>query len=45
MLYEEEARLEEAEQLIGEINLGATAIGTGINSHPRYAALVCRALS
>jgi len=44
MLYEDEARLEEAMQLIGEINLGATAIGTGINSHPRYAALVCRAL-
>jgi aspartate ammonia-lyase len=45
MLYEDEARLEEAVQLIGEINLGATAIGTGINSHPRYAALVCRALA
>jgi aspartate ammonia-lyase len=31
--------------LIREINLGATAIGTGINAHPEYAALVCRRLS
>ena len=45
MLFEDEARLEEAARLIREINLGATAIGTGINAHPRYAALVCRALS
>ena len=29
--------------LIREINLGATAIGTGINAHPDYAALVCDA--
>ena len=45
MLFEDEARLEEALKLIDEINLGATAIGTGINAHPRYAALSCRALS
>jgi aspartate ammonia-lyase len=31
--------------LIREINLGATAIGTGINAHPDYAELVCRHLS
>jgi aspartate ammonia-lyase len=32
-------RLGEAGKLILEINLGATAIGTGLNSHPDYAAL------
>ncbi len=45
MLAEDEARLKEASSLICEINLGATAIGTGINAHPDYAALVCRHLS
>jgi aspartate ammonia-lyase len=30
--------------LVCEINMGATAIGTGINSHPDYAGLVCRHL-
>lgn len=45
MLEEDIARLEEAVLLIREINLGATAIGTGINAHPDYAALVCRHLS
>ena len=45
MLEEDEARLEEAALLIREINLGATAIGTGINAHPDYAALVCRHLA
>ncbi|HEX6557952.1 MAG TPA: aspartate ammonia-lyase [Longimicrobiales bacterium] len=38
-------RLREASALIREINMGATAIGTGINTDPRYAALVCRKLS
>src|SRR5215831_1103028 len=37
MLQEDEDRLSEAAQLITEINLGATAIGTGINAHPDYA--------
>ncbi|MFL5383057.1 MAG: lyase family protein, partial [Longimicrobiaceae bacterium] len=37
-------RLREAAALIREINMGATAIGTGINTDPRYAALVCRKL-
>jgi fumarate hydratase class II len=37
MLEEDEARLREARALIQEINLGATAIGTGINADPRYA--------
>jgi len=38
-------RLREAAALIRETNMGATAIGTGINSDPRYAALVCERLS
>jgi len=33
-------RLSEAADLVREINLGATAIGTGINTDPRYAGLV-----
>jgi aspartate ammonia-lyase len=45
MLSEDEQRLREACLLIHEINLGATAIGTGINAHPRYAELVCRRLA
>lgn len=45
MLGEDEERLKEAALLICEINLGATAIGTGINAHPDYAALVCRHLA
>ena len=45
MLGEDEDRLREAAMLIREINLGATAIGTGINAHPEYANLVCRRLS
>ncbi len=45
MLAEDEQRLSEAATLIREINLGATAIGTGINTHPDYPALVTRRLS
>jgi aspartate ammonia-lyase len=45
MLEEDEERLKEAALLIREINLGATAIGTGINAHPDYAGLVCRHLA
>jgi len=45
MLGEDEERLKEAASLIREINLGATAIGTGINAHPDYAELVCRRLT
>ncbi len=45
MIGEDEARLREARSLIHEINLGATAIGTGINTDPAYAALACRYLS
>src|SRR3954452_20579359 len=42
MLGEDEERLREAALLIREINMGATAIGTGITAHPDYAALVCQ---
>jgi aspartate ammonia-lyase len=38
-------RLREAAALIREINMGATAIGTGINTEPRYASVVCRRLA
>ena len=37
MLGEDEERLKEAAALIREINMGATAIGTGITAHPEYA--------
>src|SRR5260221_3984096 len=45
MLGEDEERLKEASMLIREINLGATAIGTGINTSPEYAPLACRHLA
>lgn len=45
MLGEDEQRLREASALMLEINLGATAIGTGITAHPDYASLVCKHLA
>jgi aspartate ammonia-lyase len=44
MIEEDEQRLSEAARLMHEINLGATAIGTGINTEARYAPLACRIL-
>lgn len=44
MLSEDEQRLREAALLICEINMGATAIGTGITAHPDYAPLVLKRL-
>lgn len=44
MVGEDILRLEEAQSLIREINLGATAIGTGLNAHPDYARLVAAKL-
>jgi aspartate ammonia-lyase len=38
-------RLGEVRAHMKEINMGATAIGTGINTDPRYAATVCARLS
>lgn len=40
MLEEEIARLNQNVQLFLEINMGGTAIGTGINADPRYSAIV-----
>jgi aspartate ammonia-lyase len=45
MMEEDEERLREARALIQEINLGATAIGTGINSPHGYADMACRFLA
>ncbi|MEZ5844449.1 MAG: aspartate ammonia-lyase [Hyphomicrobiaceae bacterium] len=45
MLGEDVLRLEEASKLIVEINLGATAIGTGINTHPDYARIATEHLA
>ncbi|MCO4888069.1 aspartate ammonia-lyase [Cupriavidus sp. WGtm5] len=44
MLEEDMARLRETALLIREINLGATAIGTGITAHPDYAPKALAAL-
>lgn len=45
MLMEDQQRLREAALLIQEINLGATAIGTGINSPEGYAQIACQRLT
>jgi aspartate ammonia-lyase len=45
MIGEDEQRLAEARALIQEINLGATAIGTGINAPVGYTELVVRHLA
>ncbi|OPY67429.1 MAG: Aspartate ammonia-lyase [Syntrophorhabdaceae bacterium PtaU1.Bin034] len=39
MLSEDTERVREAEALVREVNLGATAIGTGLNAHPDYSRL------
>jgi aspartate ammonia-lyase len=44
-LREDVERLAEAQSLIREINLGATAIGTGINAPPGYTEIVARRLA
>ena len=45
MLDEDLVRLEEARKLMLEVNLGGTAIGTGINAHPDFSKLVVKHLS
>lgn len=40
MMGEDIARVLEARNLVTEINMGGTAIGTGINSHPDYPKIV-----
>ena len=44
-LREDAARLREISRLFLEINLGGTAIGTGIAAHPDYRAHVCDTLA
>jgi aspartate ammonia-lyase len=44
-IKEDVARLRESAALFREMNLGATAIGTGINADPRYAALAIEELA
>jgi aspartate ammonia-lyase len=43
-LAEDHARLTDNAKLLFEINMGATAIGTGITTHPAYAPAVARHL-
>ncbi|MBS1878857.1 MAG: aspartate ammonia-lyase [Actinobacteria bacterium] len=45
MIGEDEARLREARLLLHEVNLGGTAIGTGLNAPPGYRALACEELA
>jgi aspartate ammonia-lyase len=45
MLEDDRVLIRETLRQLHEINLGATAIGTGINSHPFYAESVCEHLS
>ncbi|WP_306368414.1 aspartate ammonia-lyase [Nocardiopsis sp. CC223A] len=45
MLAEDRSRLSEACALLHEINLGGTAIGTGLNAHPDYPAAACEHLA
>ncbi len=44
-LGEDIDRMDEIARLFSEINLGGTAIGTGINTHPQYAGMVVDRLS
>nr|WP_159233144.1 aspartate ammonia-lyase [Mycolicibacterium vanbaalenii] len=44
MVSEDAQRLAEARRLVSEINLGGTAIGTGLNAPRRYPELACRTL-
>lgn len=44
MVGEDIQRVYETQTLIREINMGATAIGTGLNAHPDYASLVTEIL-
>ncbi len=45
MIRESRNALDRAEFLMREISMGATAIGTGLNTDPRYAGLVCERLA
>jgi len=43
-ITEDLQRVREAQALVREINMGATAIGTGLNAHPAYALVVTEKL-
>lgn len=45
MVREDQDRLREAMDLILEVNLGGTAIGTGLNAPPGFGELACRLLA
>jgi fumarate hydratase class II len=38
-------RLDRAREELAEVALGGTAVGTGVNTHPEFAARVCRVVS
>ena len=38
-------RMRHAQNELSEVALGGTAVGTGVNTHPEFAGLVCRRLS
>lgn len=44
-LQQAEAHVESALQGVYELSLGGTAVGTGINSHPKYAELVAKKIA
>lgn len=44
-IKKEAARIEAGRSCLYEINMGGTAIGTGLNAHPQYAAAVAKHLS
>src|SRR5260370_10535149 len=39
------ARVRHAQSELAEVALGGTAVGTGVNTHPEFAAHVCQRLS
>src|SRR5436190_4457936 len=39
------ARMHQAQSELSEVALGGTAVGTGVNTHPEFAARVCQRLS
>lgn len=45
MLASDKRHLKRATLAVEETNMGATAIGTGINTHPEYATAVCQNLA
>lgn len=44
-MHHSEDRLHRALHTLGELPIGGTAVGTGINTHPQFSSLVCAELS